>query len=98
MLSAILRQRRLRLLRQTGKRRRVLDRQVRLNLAVQFHPGLLQTVDELVVAQPVQLGSRANPYDPKRPVLPLPLLPSTVCELEPTLYRFFRSEERRVGE
>jgi hypothetical protein len=46
-------------------------------------------VDELVVAQPVQLRCRTNPHDPQRPKLPLPLLPSRIRELEPALYRFF---------
>jgi hypothetical protein len=56
-------------------------------------------VNKLVVAQSVQLGSRANPHDPKRPVLPLPLFPAAICKLEAALYGFFRgSVEFRFSE
>src|SRR2546429_9960719 len=68
-----LRQRALGLLRERLKPRRILHSNVRQNLAVQFHSGDFQSMDELVVTHPVQLGRRANAYNPQRTILPLHL-------------------------
>src|ERR1700752_1017048 len=85
-----LRQRRLRLRHQPRKPRRIIHCQVRENLAVEFDSGLLQAVDELVVAQPVQLGGGADAHNPQRADLPLALLASGIGKLQPALDRLLR--------
>src|SRR5712672_1193189 len=82
-------QRALGLLDQALKRGRILNRQVRQNLAVQFDSRDFQPVDKLVIAQPVQLRSSSNAHNPQRPILPLPLLPPAVSELEAAFYGLF---------
>ena len=55
------------------------------DLAIQLDAGLFQSVDELAVAQAVQLGGGADADDPERAVLTLLLLASGVGELQPAL-------------
>src|ERR671923_1363887 len=70
--------------------------QVGQDLAVQFDSALLQPVDELAIAHPVELGGGADAHDPQRTVLALLLAASSVGKLQPAFDRL-RSEERRVG-
>jgi hypothetical protein len=46
-------------------------------------------MNELVVAHPIQLGSRADADDPQRAVLTLLLLAARVGELQSALNRLF---------
>src|SRR6266567_6419843 len=79
----------LRLLGEALKRAGIVYRQVGQDLAIQFHAALLEPVNELVVAHPVQLGGGADAHDPERAGLPLSLLASGVGELESAFDRFF---------
>src|ERR1700681_3268096 len=79
----------LRLRRWTRKSRRILHRQIRQNLAIQFNPRNLQPVDELVVAHPIQLRGSADAHDPQRTELPLTLLAPRVGKLQSALDGFF---------
>src|SRR5579863_9411006 len=79
----------LRLLGEALKRGCISDRQVGKDLAIQFHASLLETMNELVVAHSVQLGSGADAYDPQRAVLPLAPLASGICELQAALDGLF---------
>src|ERR1700730_1821013 len=54
----------IRLLGEALKRSGIIHRQVGQDLAIQFHSALLEPVDELVVAHPVQFGSGADAHDP----------------------------------
>ena len=69
---------------------RIVYRQVRQNLAIQFHACLLQAADELVVVQSMQARSRADAHDPDGAVLALLLLAAGVGKLQPALDGFFR--------
>src|SRR5712671_5401685 len=80
----------LRLLGEALKSARIPHRQVGQNLAVEFDSRNLQTVNELVVAHSIQLGSGADTHNPQRAILPLALLAAGVSELEATLDGFFR--------
>src|ERR1700719_2595177 len=71
------------------KRAGIIYREVGQNLAIQFDSAFFETVDELVVAHPVQFGGGADAHNPERAVLPLFLFASGVGKLEPALYRFF---------
>src|SRR5579872_7056454 len=66
----------------------IVDRQVRQNFAVEIHAALLEPVDELAVAQAVELGGGADAHDPQRAILPLFQPPSGVGKLQPALHRF----------
>ena len=80
----------LRLLAQRRKSSRIVDRQIGQDLAVQLDAGLLQAVDELAVADAVQLGGGADAHNPDGTVLALLLLAAAVGELQPALDRLFR--------
>src|SRR5258708_39461384 len=80
----------LRLLGEALKSARISYRQVGQNLAVEFDAGYLQTVDELVIAHPIQFGGSADAHDPQRAILPLALFASGVGELKAALDGFFR--------
>src|SRR5450432_4265776 len=87
------------LYRQSRKRPRILHRNVGEYLAIQFDPGRLQPMNELVVTHPVQFGRRSNAHNPQRPKLPLPLLPPRVSELETAFDGLFGGAvEFRFGE
>src|SRR5579871_3327364 len=77
-----LRGRALRLLAQRRKPRWVVHRQIGQNLAVQFDARLLQSTDELAVAEAVQLGGGADAHDPDGAELALFLLAAAVGELQ----------------
>src|SRR6185312_11991852 len=83
------RQSRFSLFGQTFKASGISDRQLRQNLAVQFHPGLLKPADELAVAEPVQLGGGADAHNPQRTELALLEPAPGVRELQPALHRLF---------
>jgi hypothetical protein len=51
---------------------------------------LLESVDELVVAHPVQFGGGADADDPQRAVLALFLFASGIGELQSAVNGFFR--------
>ena len=53
------------------KSRRIIYRQIRQNLAIQFDASDLQAVDELVIAHAIQLRSGADAHNPERAELPL---------------------------
>src|SRR5215467_9571026 len=78
------------LLGQVAEPRRIIHRQIRENLAIEFDSGFLQSADELVVVQSVQAGGGADAHDPDRAVLPLLLLASGVGKLQSALDGFFR--------
>src|ERR1700722_19239555 len=79
----------LRLLGEAFKCGCVPDCQVGEYFTVEFHASLLEAVDELVVAHPIQLGGGADAHDPQRPELPLSLLASRICELQAALDGLF---------
>src|SRR5438270_9622865 len=79
----------LRLLGEAFKGTGIVYRQVGQDLAVQLHAALLQAVNQLAVAQAVELGSSADADDPQRPVLTLFLTATGVSELQPALHRLF---------
>src|SRR6185437_2802552 len=68
----------LRLLRDRGKRRSVMDRDVRQNLAVDLHTRLAQTVDDPSVGQAVETRCRVDARNPERAELALLLAPVAV--------------------
>ena len=80
----------LRLLAQRRKPSRIVDRQIGEDLAVQFDVGLLQAVDELAVAEAVQLGGSADAHNPDGAELALLLLAAAVGKLQPALDLLFR--------
>src|SRR4051812_29600292 len=82
-------ERRFRLRREAGKCRCVLGCNVREDLTVKLHAGLLQSADEGAVAHTVLLGSRSDAHDPDGAVLPLLLFASEVGELESAFDRLF---------
>ena len=82
-------QRRLGLFHQVLKPSRILHGDVGEDLAIQFDARFFQPVDELVVAQSIQLGGGADAHDPQRAVLALALLTARVGELQSALDRFF---------
>src|ERR671923_1636429 len=79
----------LRLLGEALKGAGIIDGQISKNFAIQLHATLLQTVDELAVAQPVLLGCSPNTYDPQRAELAFFLAAAGVGKFQPTLDRFF---------
>src|SRR3954468_16589708 len=86
----LLGERRFGLRREAGKPSRIVYRQVRQDLAVQFHSALLQPVHELAVAQPIKASRRADAHDPDAAELALLFLAAAVGELQPALHRFLR--------
>src|SRR5580700_11141956 len=79
----------LRLFAQRRKPGGIVDRQIGEDLAIQFDAGLLQTIDEHAVAQPVQLSGSADAHDPDGAILALLLLAAAVGELKSAFYRLF---------
>ena len=65
------------LIGERGKSRRVVDGEVGQDLAIQLDASLLQPMDELRIADPVEFGGCADADDPKRPKLAL-LLPAAM--------------------
>ena len=88
-LSA-LRQGRLGSRRERRECRRIIGCNFRQHLAIEFYSGLLQSVDELAVADSVQLSGGVDAYDPDGTVLALLLLATRVSELESALDALFR--------
>src|SRR5579885_3670532 len=78
-------QRALRLLGEALKRCGIVHRQVSQDFAVELHACRLQSVDELVVAQAVQLGGSADAHDPQRTEVALFLAASSVGKLQAAL-------------
>src|SRR5579871_2012902 len=61
------------------------------NLAIQFHAGFLEPVNELRVAGAVQLAGSRDAHDPQRAELALLLLAAGVGKLEAALDGFLGS-------
>src|SRR5215470_19178617 len=80
----------LRLLGEALKGGSIVDSQISQDLAIELHARRLQSMDELVVAHAVQLGSGADAHDPQRPVLALFLAASGISELQAALHRLLR--------
>src|SRR5580704_1606783 len=80
----------LRLLRKARKRARIVNRQIGKDLSIQLYASLLQSMDELAIAQAVQLGGRADAHDPERAVLALFLFASRIGKLKSAVDGFFR--------
>src|SRR5437764_1306142 len=89
-LRGLLRERSLRLRCQAAKGRRIRHCQISEDLSIQLHAALLEAIDELTVAQAIQLGGRADAHDPDGAVLPLFLLAPGVGELQAALDGLFR--------
>src|SRR5215469_15273263 len=79
----------LRLLGEVLKGARILHREIRKNLAIEFDSGFLQSADEARVAQSMLFCGRADAHDPQRPELPFALLASRISELQAAFDRFF---------
>src|SRR5262245_41600515 len=79
----------LRLLGEAVKGGGIVDRQVSQDLAVELYARCFQSVDELVVAHAVQLGSCADTHDPQRAELALFLAPSGVGKFQAAFYGLF---------
>ena len=94
MLNLLLRdlrlcsQRGLGLVHQIGKPGGVLDGDVGEDFAVQFNAGLLEAVDELRIAEVVQLGGGGDADNPERTELALLLLAAGVGKLQAALDGF----------
>src|SRR5271170_1136735 len=87
------------LLHECGEAGSVIYSDVRQHLAVELDSGGLKTVDELRVADVVDLGRGVDAHDPERAVLALLLLASAVGELQSALDSFLRClVELRLGE
>ena len=79
----------MRLFAQRRKPGGIVDRQIGQDLAIQFDAGLLQSIDELAVADTVQLGGGADAHNPDRTELALLLLAAALGELQSTFYGLF---------
>src|SRR5271156_2379199 len=73
-----------------GESSSVVHGNVGEHLAVELDTGGLEAVDELRVADAVDLGGGVDAHDPEGTVLPLLLLAAAVGELESTLDGFLR--------
>src|SRR5271170_5945224 len=78
------------LLHECGEAGSVIYSDVRQHLAVELDSGGLKTVDELRVADVVDLGRGIDAHDPERAVLALLLFASAVGELQSALDGFLR--------
>src|SRR5262249_14431356 len=74
---------------QRRKARGVVDGDICQHLAIQLYSRLLQTADELVVAESLGASRGADAPDPDGAKLPLLLLPAGVRKLQSALDRFF---------
>src|SRR5271157_5700545 len=79
-----------RLLHESGEACGVIYGDVGQHLAVELDSGGLETVDELRVADVVDLGGGIDAHDPERAELAFFLLASAVSELQSALYGFLR--------
>jgi len=70
---------------ESGEASCVLDGDVGEDLAVQFDASLLQAVDQLRVAEVIQLGGSRDAHDPQRTELALLLLAACVGKLQAAL-------------
>src|ERR1044071_807931 len=71
---------------QRHKTRSVVRRNVGQDFAVQFHAGLLQAADELVIANALGARGGADADDPDGPVLALLLLAAGVSKFKAALH------------
>jgi hypothetical protein len=67
------------LIGERGKASRIVDGEVGQNLAIQFNTPQLKAVDELRVADPVELGGCADANNPKPAELALLLFAADVA-------------------
>src|SRR5512146_2984244 len=81
-------------LRQCLESRRVVDREVRQRLPVDFDPGFFQPEHELAVGEPVLPGGGVDPHDPEGADLPLLVPPVAVGVLERARDRFLRRPQQ----
>ena len=78
------------LIGERGKTSRIVDGEVGQNLAIQVDAPQFETVDELRIADPVELGGCADADDPEPAELTLLLLAADVGEFETAFNGFLR--------
>ena len=69
------------------KSRHIQNGQIRQDLSVQLHTGLLEPLYQLIIGKPAQLRSRIHAGYPKAAELPPPNPPVPVSKDERSLYR-----------